>query len=199
MRLLLALSLLLTLSAQAQVPSDAWQHRNDMLHSAWRTHGPDAPVAMLAAQIHQESGWNCNAVSWAGAKGCAQFTDATAKGMATQFPQDCQPANQFNEKWSWRCRDLLMNQLKTKPMTIASLSECDDWAFRLRGYNGSPRWTYRDRSLAEMAGDNPDNWVVVQPYNSGRKKSAWVENTEYPVRIFRLEERYTSWGRTLSC
>jgi len=53
--------------------------------------------------------------------------------------------------------------------------------------------------MALASGDNPDSWLAVQPYNSGRSASAYRENVEYPVRIFRLEERYASWGRQLKC
>jgi len=198
MRVIATLLFLLPLLAQAQVPDNAWQYRRDMVQSAWRIHGPDAPTATLAAQIHQESAWNCDAVSWAGAQGCGQFTPITAKDAGKRWPGDCYPVNPFKPSWAFACRDRYMRSLKAPNMTGA-LTECDDWAFRLRAYNGGLSWIRKDRTLAAMAGDNPDDWKAVEPYNSGRKKSAWIENTEYPVRIFRLEERYLDWGRGLDC
>lgn len=194
----LALLLLLPMVAAAQVPPDAWQYRRDMVQSAWRIHGPDAPIATLAAQVHQESAWDTDAVSWAGAQGLTQFMPGTAKDAAIRWPVDCEPANPFSPKWAFACRDRYLKSLKAKPMA-RPLSACDDWAFRLRAYNGGLGWINKDRRLAAIAGDDPDNWRTVEPYNAGRRLSAWRENTEYPVRIFRLEERYLSWGRGLEC
>jgi hypothetical protein len=69
---------LLPLIAAAQVPDLAGRYRHEyarIVRSEW---GLDAPIASLAAQIHQESGWNCRAVSRVGARGCAQFMPTTA-------------------------------------------------------------------------------------------------------------------------
>lgn len=197
---LLAILLLLLLPAiaVAQVPPAAWQYRNEMLHSAWRIHGPGAPVATLAAQIHQESSWDCSQVSWANARGCAQFTDPTAEGMARNHPDECAPVNQHDFGWAARCRDLLMRSIKV-PVMAGGLGECDLWAFKFRGYSGGPGNTTKDRRVAAAAGADPDDWQAVQPFNFGRRPSAYKENTEYPVRIFRLEKRYLSWGRGLGC
>jgi len=198
-KILLLLALLPGLALAQSIPFEAWQYRGQLMQSAWRIHGPDAPTATLAAQIHQESAWKINAVSWAGAQGLAQFMPGTSKDAANRWPSDCEPANPFKPSWAFACRDRYMKSLKAKSLTGGPLSECDDWAFRLRAYNGGG-WVTRDRKLAAMAGDNPDDWKAVEPYNSGRKKSAWIENTEYPVRIYRLESRYSgSWGRALGC
>jgi len=184
--------------ALAQIPQDAWQYRSQLMQSAWRIHGPNAPTATLAAQIHQESAWRIRAVSWAGAEGLAQFMPGTSRDAAARWPSDCEPANPFSSAWAFACRDRYMRSLKAPNMTGA-LSECDDWAFRLRAYNGGLGWIRKDRALTAMAGDNPDSWRAVESYNSGRRKSAWIENTEYPARIYRLESRYSGWGRALGC
>jgi len=186
--------LALSLPLQAQVPDNAWQYRRDMVQSAWRIHGPNAPVATLAAQIHQESAWRIDAVSWAGAQGLAQFMPGTSKDAALRWPSDCNPANPFKPSWAFACRDRYL-----KAQVAGGQSECDQWAFMFRAYNGGLGWIRKDRKLAAMAGDNPDDWKAVEPYNSCRAMSAWKENTEYPVRIYRLQSRYESWGRTLDC
>jgi soluble lytic murein transglycosylase-like protein len=190
----LLLLALLAFDVAAQVPDTAWQYRRDMVQSAWRIHGPNAPVATLAAQIHQESGWRIDAVSWAGAQGLAQFMPGTAKDAALRWPSDCNPANPFKPSWAFACRDRYL-----KAQVAGGLTECDQWAFMFRAYNGGLGWIRKDRKLAAMAGDNPDDWKAVEPYNAGRAMSAWKENTEYPVRIYRLESRYGSWGRELGC
>lgn len=197
-RKLALLLLLLPGLAFAQVPLAAWQYRVELTQSAWRTFGPNAPIATLAAQIHQESGWNCAAVSWAGAQGCGQFMPKTAAYIATLHPKECMPANPFNAAWDIRCSQLYLRQQINLSRTLGT-TECDAMAFGLRAYNGGLGWVRKDRALAAANGRNPDNWQAVAPFNAGRRHSAWRENTEYPVRIFRLEPRYSEWGRRLAC
>ena len=182
----------------AEVPNAAFQYRTDMLQSAWRTFGPGAPVAVLAAQIHQESSWKIDARSWAGAEGFAQFMPGTAADMANRYPELCAPANPFSAKWAFNCRDKYL-QLLITASTNDSTSECSQWAFGLGGYNGGLTWAFRDRRAAAEGGANPDDWREVAPFNAGRKPSAFRENREYPVRIFRLQEAYNFWGRGLDC
>jgi soluble lytic murein transglycosylase-like protein len=196
MRWLLVLSLLPCL-ALAGPPAMSWQYRNEMTQSAWRIHGPGAPVATLAAQIEQESAWKVNAISWAGAQGLTQFMPATAYDAANRWPANCSPANPFSPRWAFACRDRYMRSLKAKGMA-GELTECSDWAFRLRAYNGGGR-VHKDRALAATGGVNPDDWRAIAPYNSGRKHSAWIENTEYPERIFAIENSYRGWGRVMGC
>ena len=62
----------------AQIPSAANRWRADLTRAAHAQWGLDAPIAALAAQIHQESHWKSNAVSRVGAIGMAQFMPGTA-------------------------------------------------------------------------------------------------------------------------
>jgi len=196
----LILLLLLPTLVTAQVPGNAVQYQGEMTRSAYRIHGPGAPVAALAAQIHQESGWDCNAVSWAGAEGCGQFMPGTSKDAARRWPEDCAPVNTFSDRWAFNCRDRHLKSLTPKSFQTPPkpLTPCDDFAFRLRAYNGG--WRVKlDRKLAGENGFNPDSWVEVGPFNASRRESAYIENKEYPERIFKLEPRYASWGRQLGC
>lgn len=197
-RAILLLAVLLSSVARADAPIEAWEYREDMLESAWEVFGLNAPTATLAAQIHQESAWRLKAKSWAGAEGFAQFMPTTAKDMAERFPEFCAPADPYDPQWAFRCRDRYLQSLKVYNRG-AGLTECDTWAFKLRAYNGGGKWTSRDRNLARDNGVNPDDWKAVTPFNSGRKHSAWKENTEYPRRIYLLETFYTEWGRGLGC
>lgn len=63
--LLLVAALLLALPAAAQVrvPAVATGYRLAIQREAARNFGLDAPVARLAAQVHQESGWRADAAS----------------------------------------------------------------------------------------------------------------------------------------
>jgi len=184
--------------AYAQVPTEAWAYRGDMVRSAWRVFGPMAPVAELAAQIHQESAWKINAVSWAGAQGFTQFMPGTSKDMAARFPSECAPANPFNAQWAFRCRDRYLKSL-TRTIANKTISECSEWALGFKAYNGGLGWVKRDRKLTAASGGDPNDWRQVNLYNAGRKASAHRENREYPERIFGLSPRYNSWGRMLEC
>lgn len=184
--------LLLCSSVWAGPPAAAWEYQSLMQGSAWNTFGPGAPVATLAAQIHQESAWKCDAVSWAGAGGCAQFMPGTEKDMARRFPAQCAPANRFSPPWAFTCRDLYLK-------TMLKGDSCSDMAFALRGYNGGWGWVRRDQRLTAENGFDPTNWQHVALFNAGRRESAFKENTEYPVRIFKLETMYASWGGAMEC
>lgn len=202
MRTLLTLLLLLPVLAPAQVPVAAEQYRADMTRSAYRVLGPPAPVATLAAQIHTESAWHADAVSWAGAQGLAQFMPATAQDMADRHPADCAPANPFRARWAFACRDRYMRTLLLAQRDMAGgLTECDRWAFALRSYNGGLGWINRDRRITRLAGADPDRWHTVATHNAGRSAAAFAENTAYAPRIFGLESRYISagWGAGLRC
>ncbi len=176
-------------------PPAAEQYRAAMTRSAYRIHGPAAPVSLLAGQIHQESAWKPLARSHAGAEGLAQFMPATAADMAARFPGDCAPANPFSPAWAFTCRDRYMaSLLRQLSPTGGGLTECARWVFALRAYNGGMGWVIRDRRKAAEAGVDPDNWIQVQQFNAGRSAANFRENTEYPVRILWLQQRYASWG-----
>ena len=53
--------------ALAQVPPAAQQHKRTLTRIAHSEWGLGAPVAVFAAQIHQESAWKPDAVSQVGA------------------------------------------------------------------------------------------------------------------------------------
>lgn len=178
-----------------QVPAAAWQYRAEVTESALETFGPGAPIATLAAQLHQESAWRSDAVSWAGARGLAQFMPATADDMARRYAA-CSPANPFDPSWAIRCRDRYLYSLlrALRPLNHSALEHCDRWAFALRAYNGGLGWINRDRRRSHAAGADADDWRVVALYNDGRRESAHRENREYPERIFALDARYALWG-----
>lgn len=190
--------------AQAQgIPPGAAAHRAEMLRSAWRTFGPSAPTALLAAQIHAESTWRTDATSRVGAQGLAQFMPRTAAEMAERYPADCAPANPNSARWAIACRDRYMQRLlqSQRPFSAALLSECSRWVFALRAYNGGNTWVIRDRRAAAAGAADPDEWMQVQGFNAGRSEANHRENTRYAPKILALQARYqrAGWGRALRC
>lgn len=74
--LLLVLALMWTSITKAapSIPAQALQHCFQLIREARVQWGMSAPTATFAAQIHQESTWNADAVSPVGAQGLAQFS-----------------------------------------------------------------------------------------------------------------------------
>lgn len=195
-------------TADAQVPSAAYLHRDAMLESAWETFGLGAPTATLAGQIHLESAWDPDAQSWVGAQGLAQFMPATARDMARLHPAACAPANPFDPGWAMRCRDRYMASLLRAVRDAAT--ESDRWAMALSAYNGGLGWVRRDQASCLEAPPVCDQWcdplrwwgfVELTP---DPRRAAWAvrENRGYPRRIVcQLGPRYAAagWGRAVAC
>lgn len=145
-------------------------------------HGSDY-VARLAAQLHQESGFRTDAQS-PYAQGLAQFTPATAKWLPTVCPAVGTP-DPWDPQWSLRAQACYMGWLldRVKPFQHARpMSDCSQWAFALRGYNGGEGWLQRERLLAQQSGADANDWNEVARY---RVRAQWAhkENKGYALRI----------------
>lgn len=175
-------------------PRRALRWRRTVTAAAHQSFGVAGPVAMLAAQIHQESAWNPTARSGVGARGMAQFMPGTAADIARRHPGSCAPANPFDGRWAIICAARYDADLHRAIHRTAS--PCDRWAMTLSAYNGGLGWVYRDRRLARKRGLNARRWWgQVSTVNAGRSAANWRQNRDYPRRILRLiEPRYQSWG-----
>lgn len=182
------------MDAQAQqVPSNAARYRADLVRAAHAHWGLNAPVAALAAQVHQESGWNPQAVSRVGAAGMAQFMPTTASwwcdlnGMAAD---QCQPQN---PTWALAA---LVGYDKWLYERVRSADARNRMAFALSAYNGGLGWVNRDKLLASSKGLDPLVWFgSVERVNAGRGAANWRENRAYPQRILQiLQPLYAHWG-----
>ena len=189
-----ALILLCALPARAAIPAAANKHKADLTRAARYEFGLNAPVSLLAAQIHVESRWNERAVSPVGAQGLAQFMPATASWLPQVAPHTGEPLP-FNPGWALRAMcayDSYLLQRITKAPKLY-----DRWAFVLSGYNGGLGWVNRDRKLALASGYDPARyWGHTENVNAGRRVSAFRENREYPRRIFNVQHAYQAagWG-----
>lgn len=178
------------------VPAAAEQHHRTLVRAAHAGWGLDAPIATLAGQVHQESRWQGNARSPAGAQGLAQFMPATADWMAELYPNSLGPAQPYNPGWALRAMVAFDLWLYERNQAI---SDCERWAFVLAGYNGGNGWVKRDRRLASAKGADQLAWFgQVERHNSGRSASNFRENRHYPRAILlRWEPLYAAagWGR----
>ena len=183
--------LALALPVQAQVPQAAQQYRALLVRTAHAVWGLDAPVAVLAAQIHQESAWNAQAISRVGAQGLAQFMPATATWIA-----GVDPALAARQPFSpaWALRALVTYDRWLYERTPARYAPKDRMWVALRGYNGGlGHWQ------AEAAASGAARPTRVQVDAAcGRAKRAPVhcrENLDYPHRILVvIQPRYAAWG-----
>lgn len=193
--LLLLLTLLLTGASgsdAAQPPAAARQYRAELIRNARLDWGMNAPVADFAAQLHQESGWNPQAMSPVGAQGLAQFMPSTSEWISQLMPE--LNANQpFNPTWAIRA---LIRYDRWIWQRVDAADDCQRMAMTLSGYNGGLGWVQRDQKLAAQRGLDRRRWFGhVAVVNAGRSQANWRENRHYPQRILReLAPRYLTWG-----
>ncbi len=157
-------------------------------HSTW---GLDAPVAVFAAQIHQESSWQPAALSKVGARGMAQFMPATATWwcqLARLAPVDCQPNNP-----TWAMRSLVGYDLWLL-QRVNGQSEYDRVWASLRSYNGGLGHWQNEAKVARPLADRAS--IDRACGRASRAVVHCAENLGYPDRILnRLQRQYSGWGR----
>lgn len=195
---LLVCGVLFPKAANAEsIPARAQQYRSVIIRAARVEAGLDAPVAVFAAQVEQESGWNPQAVSPVGARGLGQFMPATAKDMERTRP-DLGPAEPTNPGWAIRA---LVAYDLANLRRVRAATPCDAWAMALSAYNGGLGWVWRDQALAKRKGLDPSRWWQnVETVNAGRSLAAKRENTEYPRQILlRRQPKYRVWGPGILC
>lgn len=176
--------------AQAQVPGAASRYRAELVRTAHAQWGLDAPVAALAAQVHQESGWNPRAVSAVGAAGMAQFMPTTAQWwcqLNQLTPAQCQPQNP-----AWALRALVGYDKWLWDRVPARFDAHDRLWVALRAYNGGlSHW----QAEARLAQGNTRQAVDAACGRARRAPVHCPENLGYPQRILvQLQPRYATWG-----
>lgn len=177
---LLMLGLWVADTQAAILPHAASQYRQELTRQARQVWGLDAPLAVMAAQVHQESYWNPRAISRVGAQGLGQFMPATAEWMPSIDPELIEVAP-FNPRWSLRALSRYDHWLYSR---LQADTSCDRWAMTLAAYNGGLGWVLRDKDLAAEHGHSRWRWWGhVERYNAGRSAANWSENRHYPRRI----------------
>lgn len=181
----------------AQVPARANQYQRDLIRQARSVWGLSAPVALFAAQVHQESSWRPDARS-PYAAGLAQFTPDTAEWIGTIYAELAAP-DVFDPRWALRALVRYDFWLWSRARDTAT--DCDRAAMMLSAYNGGLGWLNRDRRLATSKGADASRWWGQVERYSARAEWAIEENRQYPRRILReLQGRYVpQWGRGVLC
>ena len=188
----------LTGQGNANIPAGASRHRSELVRVSRAVWGLEAPIAVFAAQIHTESWWRNDTVSFAGAEGLAQFMPATAQWLPSVVPDLEREAGKpapFNPGWALRA---LVSYDAWLWKRVSGESELERMAFTLSAYNGGIGWIARDRREASRLGLCPERWFEqVERANAGRRASCFRENRRY-VRLILLERQYlyirAGWG-----
>lgn len=177
--------------AYAQVPQAAHQHRALLVRTAHAAWGLQAPVAVFAAQVHQESAWRADAVSRVGAQGMAQFMPATTRWIAGLHP-DLAAQQPFNPAWALRA--LVTYDRWLYERAPARYTPRERMHVALRAYNGGLGHWQAEAAATGAAQPTPAQVDAA----CGRARRAPVhcaENLGYPHRILVvLQPRYAAWG-----
>lgn len=128
--------------AHAAIPSLASKYQRLLVRSAQANWGLDAPVAALAAQVHQESRWNTNAKSPVGAQGLAQFMPSTADWISELYPLQLGTGEAQDPDWALQALVMYDRWLYQR---IQARDSCEQMAMALSAYNGGLGWVYKDQ------------------------------------------------------
>jgi len=171
------------------MPRAALKYRADLTREARQVWGLNAPIPVFAAQIHQESGWNPQAVSRVGARGMAQFMPATAQWISGIDPALAN-GDSGNPRWAIRALVRYDDWLAKR---VQGESEFDRLWAALRAYNGGlGHWQMEARA----AQSSQRAAVDAACGQTKRHRSFCPENLGYPRRILiAVQPLYLSWGR----
>ena len=186
-----ALALAASCTAIAQVPQQAQQYRPLLVRTAHAAWGLDAPVAVFAAQVHQESAWRPDAVSHVGAQGLAQFMPATTKWIS-----GVDPALAAQQPYSpaWALRALVTYDRWLYQRTPTRYTPYERMWVALRSYNGGLGHWQQEAASTGLA--QPSRAQVDAACGSARRAAVHCkENLGYPHRILVvIQPRYLQWG-----
>lgn len=180
------------LTAALTIPREALQYQAALIREVRYAWGLDGPVAAMAGQIHQESGWRSDAKS-PYAVGIAQFTPGTASWLSG-LQKSLGSAAPLDAGWSIRAM-VAYDQLLYKGVRTAD-TECDRWLYALSDYNGGSGWRISRQAHSATPGD----YFLTSVINPGITKANQRQNEGYPVRIvLTLQPVYASWGTKQIC
>lgn len=175
----------------ADVPREALQYKAQLIREAHFEFGMDAPIAVLAGQITQESGWKPDVCSKY-ACGLAQFTPATAKWLSGAYGLGAaEPLSP-----SWALKALVTYDKALHDGANPADTDCDRWQFGLSDYNGGSKWRIRRQQSSPKPGD----FAVTSAINPGISAGNQQQNQEYPFRIvWRWQVMFLDWTGSTVC
>lgn len=173
------------------IPAQAAPYRARLTREAHAVGGLSAPVAMFAAQIHQESGWKDTAQSGVGALGLCQFMPKSAGWIAKVYPADLKPAAPYDADWAIRALvryDFWIYQRVPKFQTGD-----ERWGAALSGYNSGLGWVLKNQKAATC--DQSLWFGCVSTVVDKRTLDNQKQSRDYPARILhRIRPSYLAAG-----
>lgn len=170
------------------IPADARRYQPTLKREAQLAWGINAPVASMAAQIHQESRWRADARSPVGAVGLTQFMPATAQWIGGLNPGLADRAP-MNPTWAIRA---LVTYDKWLVKRIQADNDCEQFAFALSGYNGGLGWVYKRQARSTQPGRCLGATCAINP---GVSPASQRENQRYAELILhKYQPLYALWG-----
>lgn len=155
---------------------------------------------LIAAQCYQESAFDPNARSWAGAQGLMQLMPATARSLGVEASEVYQP--EINVEAGAR----YLHQLQGKFSDIREGTE--RIKFVLAAYNGGVGHVRDAMALARKYGRNPQRWDEVSPYILGLQEARYYRDpvvrygymigTETEAYVRSILERYRGYGGNIA-
>jgi len=172
-------------------PTAALAYRSTLIRTARSVWGMDAPVAVFAAQVHQESAWRPDAVSHVGAQGLAQFMPTTTEWIVS-IDSGLKNPDPFNPTWAMRALVVYDQWLYAR--TPARYSPRDRMWVSLRAYNGGLGHWQKEAAVSGTA--QPTREQVDAACGKARRAASHCrENLQYPARILNVHQpRYLTWG-----
>ena len=150
----------------------------------------------MAAQCYQESCFDPNARSWAGACGLMQIMPSTASSLGLSHNKLFSPEDNI------ATAALYLRQLNNKFSDIGSSSE--RLCFVLAAYNGGSGHIRDAMALARKMGKNSNRWndvaqcvlLLMQPkyYRDPVVKFGYMRGSETVDYVARIRERYRSYS-----
>ena len=175
------------------IPKAAVQFRRPLLQ-AWQFYfAMGQPAAIGFAQIHQESHWNPNAVSPAGASGLSQFMPGTALWIDTLLPADqrCPDKVGCATDPRWAINAMARFDWWLWEQNAGAATDMDRWGKALAGYNGGQGWVQRESAKAL----NPAVWWDSVELVCLRSAAACAETRDYVRKIWnKWRPLYLTWG-----
>lgn len=123
---------------------------------------------LVAAQCYQESGFDPNAVSWAGASGLMQLMPSTAAQMGLKKELIFKPAE--NIAAATRYIAHLQNTFKSVPDPMERIM------FVLGAYNAGPGHIQDAQALARKYGRNANSWSDVSQFVRGLSQAKYYRD-----------------------
>ena len=123
---------------------------------------------LVAAQCYQESGFDPNAVSWAGASGLMQLMPSTAAQMGLKKELIFKPAE--NIAAATRYISHLQNTFKSVPDPMERIM------FVLGAYNAGPGHIQDAQALARKYGRNANSWSDVSQFVRGLSQAKYYRD-----------------------